>query len=175
MVRCYKQVLAASHCRCVLCVQRLGLSHINNQGHMLKENRYLAECLGERPLSGLSFFCDFLQYYYYLGLNYNLLFKLYSKRPTPGNESTTTIYQENLSGPFCCPSISCKGMTLTSFTSMLVAPASKEFSMSSFTTLTTDVIIWELDRRRTVAAGNCFILAFSRVAGTESQGTKRNC
>ena len=100
---------------------------------------------------------------------------MYSKRPTRGNERTATISQENLPGPFGCPGISCEGMALTSFTSMLVAPASKEFSMSSFTTLTTDVIIWELDRRRTVAAGNCFILALGSVTGTESQGVERKC
>lgn len=93
---------------------------------------------------------------------------MYSTRPTCGKEQTATISQENLPGPFGCPS-----MTLTSFTSMLVAPASKEFSMSSFTTLTTDVIIWELDRRRTVAAGNCFILALGSGAGTEAQGVER--
>lgn len=74
------------------------------------------------------------------------------------------VRRKYVSGPFLLLKVFGFSGTLTSLTSMLVAPASKEFSMSSFTTLTTEVIIWELERRRTVAAGNCFILAFSKVA-----------
>lgn len=46
----------------------------------------------------------------------------------------------------------------TSLTSMLVDPASSEFSNSSLTTLTTDVMTWELDRSRTVSGGSCFMV-----------------
>lgn len=46
----------------------------------------------------------------------------------------------------------------TSLTSMLAAAASSEFSNSSLTTLTTDVMTWELDRSRTVSGGSCFMI-----------------
>jgi len=45
----------------------------------------------------------------------------------------------------------------TSFTSTLEAPASREFSISSFTTFTTEVMTWELDSSRTVSGGSCFM------------------
>lgn len=54
----------------------------------------------------------------------------------------------------------------TSFTSTLEAPASREFSISSFTTLTTDVTTCELDSSRTVSAGSCFIAV---LVGKQSQ------
>lgn len=47
----------------------------------------------------------------------------------------------------------------TSFMSMLEAPASREFSISSFTTFTTDVMTCELDSSRTVSGGSCFMTA----------------
>lgn len=46
---------------------------------------------------------------------------------------------------------------LTSFTSMLDAPASSEFSTSSFTTELTEVMTWELAISRTVDEGKRFI------------------
>lgn len=46
---------------------------------------------------------------------------------------------------------------LTSFTSMLNAPASREFSTSSFTTELTEVMTWELAISRTVDEGKRFI------------------
>ena len=46
---------------------------------------------------------------------------------------------------------------LTSFTSMLDAPASREFSISSFTTELTEVMTWELAISRTVDEGKRFI------------------
>lgn len=47
--------------------------------------------------------------------------------------------------------------SLTSLTSMLVAPASSEFSMSSFTAELTEVITCELAINRTVDEGSRFI------------------
>ena len=47
--------------------------------------------------------------------------------------------------------------SLTSLTSMLVAPASSEFSMSSLTTELTEVITCELAINRTVDEGSRFI------------------
>lgn len=52
---------------------------------------------------------------------------------------------------------------LTSLMSIVVAQASKEFSISSFTTLTTDVITWELESRRTVSADSCFIVELEKL------------
>lgn len=46
---------------------------------------------------------------------------------------------------------------LTSLISMLDAPASREFSISSFTTELTEVMTWELAIIRTVDEGNKFI------------------
>lgn len=40
---------------------------------------------------------------------------------------------------------------------MLEAPASREFSSSSFTTFNTEVMTWELDSRRTESGGNSFM------------------
>lgn len=56
----------------------------------------------------------------------------------------------------CCIMYSFK--FCTSLTSTLEAPASSEFSSSSLTTLSTDVMTWELDRSRTVSGGSCFII-----------------
>ena len=47
---------------------------------------------------------------------------------------------------------------LTSFTSMLPAPASSEFSISSFTAELTDVMTWELAISFTVDGGKRFIV-----------------
>lgn len=54
--------------------------------------------------------------------------------------------------------------SLTSLISMLVALESREFSRSSLTTACTDVITWELERRRTVSLDSWCIamLFFSR-------------
>lgn len=54
-----------------------------------------------------------------------------------------------------------KTMGFTSLTSMLVASASREFSVSSLTTLITDVMTWELDSSLTVFGGSwCIFLQF---------------